>query len=259
MKLTKGKITKLLNKKRQSKKNYKNKKVKTKNRRTFRKKRNINLSNKTLKNYRYKKTLGGDIESNKKIESTETETTQPVEPKELVQPVTSIETGDTTPIVNEEPIIAPQPPPPPPTPTTTEESLETNDTTPIVNEEPFVSTPPPPPPPTTEEVTLETNDTTPIVNEESIIPPPPLPPIEETTQELPEEVSKSINTVMEFVTSKIANKINIDIDNEKDMNNVSSIQDGFDALNETNKTFISSPQNGGKPKKFRLTKKSRNK
>ena len=135
--------------------------------------------------------------------------------------------------------------------------LETSDITPIVNEEPIIAPPTPPP---TEELPLETSDIiTPIVNEESIIAPPTPPLTVQTTKELPEEVSKSINTVMEFVTSKIANKINIDIDHEKELNNISSIQDGFDALNETNKKFISSPQNGGKPKKFRLTKKSRGK
>ena len=48
MKLTKGKLSKLFNKKKQSHKKIKNKKSKKNN--TFRKNKNINLANKTLKN-----------------------------------------------------------------------------------------------------------------------------------------------------------------------------------------------------------------
>jgi len=61
MKLTKGKISKLLNKKRQTrKKNFKNNRQKTsKNARTFRRKINVNLANKSLKQLKYKKTKGG--------------------------------------------------------------------------------------------------------------------------------------------------------------------------------------------------------
>ena len=104
-----------------------------------------------------------------------------------------------------------------------------------------------------EPVMLETNISQPIVNEEVVV------PINETSRTgLPEEVSKSIDTVMEFVTSKIADKINLDIGQENPLGKNSKIQNGIDLLNEENKTLLSS-QNGGKQKKFRLTRKSRGK
>jgi hypothetical protein len=59
MKLTRGKISKLLNKKKQSKKLYPTKNKNTKNKKTFRIKRNINLSNTSLKNIKYKRSKGG--------------------------------------------------------------------------------------------------------------------------------------------------------------------------------------------------------
>lgn len=50
MKLTKGKIFKLINKKKQTKKTHKLKNKNIKNKKTFRTKRKINLSNTSLKN-----------------------------------------------------------------------------------------------------------------------------------------------------------------------------------------------------------------
>jgi hypothetical protein len=107
---------------------------------------------------------------------------------------------------------------------------------------------------------------------ESTPTPPPTPPPtpmewennEATTSEpeLPQEVSKSINTVMDFVSSKIANKINVPF-NEGEPN-IQNIQNGFDAVNEAAEKMSSTQtepksqsQNAGKKKKFRLTKKSR--
>ena len=78
--------------------------------------------------------------------------------------------------------------------------------------------------------------------------------------ELPEEVSKSINTVMDFVTSKIANKININIPSNVSESNIQNVQNGFDAVNEATEKMSSTQsqtQNAGKKKQFRLTKKSR--
>jgi hypothetical protein len=59
MKLTKGKISKLYNKKKQSLKKNKNKKSSSRNN-TFRKKRNIHLARKSLKRFHYKKQRGGE-------------------------------------------------------------------------------------------------------------------------------------------------------------------------------------------------------
>ena len=55
MKLTKGKISKLYNKKKQSVKKINKKKKGSLKSKTFRRKRSINLANKSLKKYRYKK------------------------------------------------------------------------------------------------------------------------------------------------------------------------------------------------------------
>ena len=59
MKLTKGKISKLLNKKKQTKKLYRTKNKNMKNKKTFRIRKNINLSNTSLKNIKYKRSKGG--------------------------------------------------------------------------------------------------------------------------------------------------------------------------------------------------------
>ena len=71
MNLTKGKLSKLYNKQRQSHKKYKNKKtdIKTK---TFRKKVNNNLAIKTLKNIKYYKIKGGSDKDEKVMESVNT-------------------------------------------------------------------------------------------------------------------------------------------------------------------------------------------
>ena len=84
MKLTKGKISKLYNKKRQSFKKPKRRQLSNK-RRTFRK-RYLNLARKTLKRHHYKKRRGGadnDIElpkeeNNLTPSSVQNDLTQPV-------------------------------------------------------------------------------------------------------------------------------------------------------------------------------------
>ena len=184
---------------------------------------------------------------------------EPVEPVAPLEPVEPVEPVDTIPSsVNEEVII--------PTPSVTN-PFETNDFQESLNEEQMPLEKNESPIIVNEEVTksdddgdvskepvmLETNISQPILNEEAVV------PINEiSTTGLPEEVSKSIDTVMEFVTSKIADKINLDIGQENPLGKNSKIQNGIDLLNEENKTLLSS-QNGGKQKKFRLTRKSRGK
>ena len=102
--------------------------------------------------------------------------------------------------------------------------------------------------------TEESTDHVQPVTEEAVVP-----LNESSALGLPQEVSKSIDTVMEFFTSKIADKINVDIDQQNTLGKVSKIQNGFDAVNEANEKIMSSSQNGGKNKKFRLTRKSRGK
>ena len=61
MKLTKGQISKLYNRKKQTlRKKKPSKRKSSKKNRTFRKKIGVNLSNKTLKRIRYKKHKGGE-------------------------------------------------------------------------------------------------------------------------------------------------------------------------------------------------------
>ena len=81
MKLTKGKISKLYNKKKQSIKRNKKQK-KSYKRRTFRNKKRTNLARKTLKKFNYKKYKGGDGETDnvpKNDEITLTNSDQPLD------------------------------------------------------------------------------------------------------------------------------------------------------------------------------------
>ena len=78
MKLTKGKLSKIQNKKKQSLKRYK-KGGKTHKSKTFRKRKHLNLHNTSLKKYK-----GGQAKAvNTEIESSET---KPLEPEPLTQP-----------------------------------------------------------------------------------------------------------------------------------------------------------------------------
>jgi len=71
MKLTKGKITKLYNKKKQSLKKINKRKGSTKSK-TFRRKRQVNLATKSLKSFNYKKQRGGDpLEDDEKTPKTD--------------------------------------------------------------------------------------------------------------------------------------------------------------------------------------------
>ena len=108
MKLTKGKISKLYNKKRQSlKKNNNKRKSSTKNK-TFRKKRNIHLARKSLKRFQYNKQRGGEDddknsqENISKIESKETPTL--TEGEQSIDPTSTIindSKDEITPIVKQ--------------------------------------------------------------------------------------------------------------------------------------------------------------
>jgi len=285
MKLTKGKISKILNKKKQSRKKPNNKKRKldknTKNARTFRRKRSVNLSNKTFKNLHLNKSKGGEGKdtTNSKKSEVETFEQQPVE--------TTSTTTTSTPMELEQNEIKPvETVEEQPTSTTTSTPMETdNDVKPVEEVSESQTTPME----TNDEVEpLETVETveedptsTPMTTEDifkpdendeegdpSLSTPTPSTPMlieddvkqfenvdKKYNDELPEDVSKSINTVMDFVTSKIANKININIPSNEGESN---IQNGFNAVNEATEQMASSQtQNAGRKQKFRLTKKSR--
>jgi len=78
MKLTKGKLSKIQNKKKQSLKRYK-KGGKTHKSKTFRKRKHLNLHNTSLKKYR-----GGQAKA--KPVASETESLEPIQPEPLTQP-----------------------------------------------------------------------------------------------------------------------------------------------------------------------------
>jgi hypothetical protein len=63
---------------------------------------------------------------------------------------------------------------------------------------------------------------------------------------------------MEFVTSKVADKIKNDMNQDPNSPQNPGMQNGFDAVNAATETMASpGTQNAGRKKKFRLTKKSR--
>ena len=71
--------------------------------------------------------------------------------------------------------------------------------------------------------------------------------------ELPQEVSVSINNVMNYVTSQIVDKIKQGTD--MNSNETSSMQNGFNAVNEATETMSNANIGGTRKQKFRLTKK----
>jgi hypothetical protein len=93
MKLTKGKIFKLINKKKQTKKTYKSKNKIIKNKKTFRTKRKINLSNTSLKNSIFKSSKD-DIERKTKDHSDIEE--HVLDNKEIQDPIEVLENKDGT-------------------------------------------------------------------------------------------------------------------------------------------------------------------
>jgi len=106
MKLTKGKIAKLYNKKRQSLKRAKKGKPTSYKRKTFRNKKGFDLSRKTLKRHRYQRRRGGAIEENEPKVVSEENT--PREDIENVKPITEPEKSSepiTSDSVSEQPVL----------------------------------------------------------------------------------------------------------------------------------------------------------
>ena len=82
----------------------------------------------------------------------------------------------------------------------------------------------------------------------------------EPTTKLPENVSESINEVIDFLTSKIASEIT----SKMNLNDRYVNQDGFESVNKAAETMSTSDnsnesrmEGGTKRKKFHLTRKSR--
>jgi hypothetical protein len=89
--------------------------------------------------------------------------------------------------------------------------------------------------------------------------------VETQNNVLPENVSKSLNTVLNYLTNEITHQITENINLNNNNNNQENIQNGFDAVNQATEIMATPTSNeennleGGKPKrkKFKLTKKSR--
>jgi len=276
MKLTKGKISKLLKKSKQSKRKYKIKKDKNSKRsRTFRKKHKLNLANKTIKNSRFfKKTRGGEVGTNNISTETNANTNTKISDENMSQPITppsELLPETSTPVA--EPEGQPITPPsellpetsttlaePEGQPITPPSELLPETSTPVVEPETETVTPTPALLPeietSTPVVEPETETVTPTSS--SVLPNTTLfsPPVAQN--ELPKDVSVSLNNVMNYVTSQIVDKMKLDnIGNT--INNTSNMQDGYTTVNEATEAMSETPKGGTKKRKFRLTKKTRNK
>ena len=84
---------------------------------------------------------------------------------------------------------------------------------------------------------------------------PPMTTETPTSNELPNDISKSLNDVVDYVSSKIADKIKNDINLSNNNSETSNMQNGFNAVNEATEQMT---KGGKKRKKFRLTKKRKN-
>jgi hypothetical protein len=273
MKLTKGKISKLLKKSKQSKRKYKIKKDKNSKRsRTFRKKHKLNLANKTIKNSRFfKKTIGGEVGTNNISTETNANTNTKISDENMSQPITppsELLPENTSTLAEPEgqPITPPSELLPetsstiaaepeaetitPPSELLPETSIpvaepETETVTPTPALLPEIETSTPVAEPETETVTPTSS---------SVLPNTTLfsPPVAQN--ELPKDVSVSLNNVMNYVTSQIVDKMKLDnIGNT--INNTSNMQDGYTTVNEATEAMSETPKGGTKKRKFRLTKK----
>jgi hypothetical protein len=243
MKLTKGKISKLYNKKRQSLKKYKKRKSSYK-KRTFRNKRKVNLARKTLKRFNYKKHKGGEGETN---DTTKDVTTTSIEGKKKQpiieqfvtettnQPITELTDKPITELTDEPVIDQPI------TELTDEHITELTD-------EPITEL-------TDEPITELTDE--PVIDQ----------PITELTDEPITETTtpgemlnkkklvKSLSTVVDYIADVVAEKVS---------QNVSSaqfgekLQEGFKSVNKAAETMaLSGGFKFNKTRRFRITNKTR--
>jgi len=278
MKLTKGKISKILNKKKQSRKKHNkvNKKNKNSNINTFRRKQYLNLANKT-----FKKSKGGNNiqqgnvdDLQKMLDKSSTDSITPntttVEKEQsssdinsepsLYPSVTneflkSKEKDESQVVSGEEPIVSAQ-----------DESQVVSGEEPVVStqdesqvvsgEEPVVSAQDESQVVSGEEPTVSAQDESQVVTGEE----PTVSTTNEPTTKLPENVSESLNEVIDFFTSKIASEIT----SKLNLNDQYVNQDGFETVKKAAETMRASDninesrmEGGTKRKKFHLTKKSR--
>ena len=293
MNLTKGKISKLYSKKKQSLK--RNKRGHSGKSKTFRKNRRVNLARKSLKRLHFKENKGGGVNDNelpkettdnKEVDDYVANIASNAEPSPVIgspfksPPETSTEPsfespefGDTTPSESSSAVDET----PSETTTVEETPAPTVDETPAVNtaldestveettappaadETPSVeeTTPSPSVDPTVEETPLApTVDETPAVEETPSVEETTNPAVESTNNEDP-ELTSAINNVVSLITEKVTKKVS----EEVNANSVDAAQNGFKEIDETARIMGSS--GGGKKskpnksRKFKLTRKNK--
>ena len=242
MKLTKGKISKLYNKKKQTLKKRVNKKKSSNKRRTFRRKHGLNLARKSLKNIFNKKHKGGA-----KVD----ELPKVVEPTTVAEPIVQ------EPIV-QEPITQ--------EPDNGSKNITHNMEEPVTEVEPIVEEPvsePVIPEPVTE---VEQVIPEPVTEVESVTPVEHVTPVEPVTEVEPvlqqeepikpndPELSQAVETVVKYFSDAITNSVEKKVAEKLDQPNDEIMQNGFDSLNqEVNKMAVG----GKKTRKFIITNKNK--
>ena len=225
MKLTKGKISKLYNIKKQTIKRVRKPKISNK-RRTFRNKKNFNLARKTIKNFNYNKYKGGNNENNIPKEENIISNINPIMNTHIKQEPEVVEEEPTLieePEVVEEPALIEEEPEVVEEPTLIEEEPEVVEKPTLIEEEP--------------EVVEEPNE---LVSED--VP---------SKQELIE----SLTNVVDYITDSVAEKVSQNVTSEQYED---TPQDGFDTINKTINVMASS---GGsrfkRTKRFRLVNRNK--
>ena len=228
MKLTKGKISKLYNKKKQSLKKKVNKKKSSSRNKTFRKKRNIHLARKSLKRFHYKKQRGGaedgEGEGTPKVDEVSNSVTESMNlPTSETLDQSNIKNVDQRVDLSTTPMEA--------------NNVETTvdlSTTPLEQEN--VETP------------LDLS-TTPLEQEN-------LSTLQSDTVPNKKELMNSLSNVVDYITDAVAEKVSL---------NVSSAQfgekpqNGFDSVNAAAEMMAKSGGKRKKTRKFKLTKKNKTK
>ena len=282
MKLTKGKISKLYSKKKQSLKKKVNKKRGSTRNKTFRKKRNIHLARKSLKRFHYKKQRGGVKEGEGEGEGDENisqESMPKVDevsnsvPENLNQPTsetvyqsnienadplvnTSMEPENTDPLINTsmeaenaEPLV-----------NTSMEAENEDDEIPLSIKTLPITEP-------SDESNMEETDSTSMVTDNvekptdftssslEQEPTEDLTTIESDTVPSKKELMNSLSNIVDYITDAVAEKVSQKIPTQPN----DGQQDGFDSVNAAAEMMA---KNGGKrrkTRKFKLTKKNKTK
>jgi hypothetical protein len=284
MNLTKGKISKLYSKKKQSLKRNKNKRGHSGKSKTFRKNKRVNLARKSLKRLHFKENKGGGVNDNelpkettdnKQVDDYVANSASKAEPSPVIgspfksPPETSTEPSFESPEFSDTPpsesssapdvtpsAVEETPPTVEETPPTVEETPPTvEETTPAVEETPPASDVTPP----ASDVTPPASDVTPPAPEETPLAPdvtPPSPSVDPTVDEptaSPTVVESTNNDDPELasainnVVSLITEKVTTKVSEEVNANSVDAAQNGFKEIDETAR-IMGSSGGGKKPK-----------